>query len=58
MARAAYVHMNGPQDEVSGPSEADIATMASAIERVTEGRSNIFRGISENNEPYSFFVDL
>ncbi|MDQ2700381.1 MAG: hypothetical protein M3Y23_03525 [Actinomycetota bacterium] len=58
MALAAYVHMNGPQAEAEGPSRDELATMAGAIERVTTDDNPIFRGISEDGEPYSFFVEF
>ncbi|MGK2931611.1 MAG: hypothetical protein ACSLFD_02335 [Solirubrobacterales bacterium] len=58
MALASYVHMNGPVKDGPGPSDADLSKMAEAIERVTGGGSPVFGGISENNEPFSFYVDF
>lgn len=54
VARAAYAHMNGRADAVT---ERDLAGFAERIAEVTGPQNSIFRGVSEDGTPYTFYLE-
>ena len=56
VARAAYVHMNGPPDDEASVVEC-LDDSARRIREATGADNGIFRGVSESGAPFTFFLE-
>lgn len=57
IARAAYVHMNGPIDEGDAKWPEVFAESADAIRQVITPENPIFLGLSESGETFRFLLE-
>jgi hypothetical protein len=56
VARAAYVHMNGPFEDDEPPART-FEEMAARIREVVGPDNSIFRGLAEDGEPHTFYLE-
>ena len=57
VARAAYAHMNGPFEPGHEPSESSLREIAERIEEVVGPDNSIFRGLAEDGEAHTFYLE-